>query len=303
MLSFEKPPLSIFEQISLLKSRGLVINNPKQCKTALAHIGYYRLSGYMLPFYVFPTENHVFKRGTKFEEIIEHYEFDRQLRILCINAIEKIEVSFRANVSNYMSLYDKNSHWYENEHYFKDIKYHSKLLNELRNDLGKPTDKFLRKPKEKFIDHYHSKYSYPELPPSWMIFETLSFGEISFLFKNLLDCHKKQIASSFDQDDKILSSWIHSLCFLRNLCAHHSRVWNRDMSISPKIAKRHRTIQNAGKNNSFFGLAVIIKIILDKIDPKNPWVSQLHNLIKTFPNINTVQMGFPKDGQKVFPLI
>ncbi|MEI8295476.1 MAG: Abi family protein [Alphaproteobacteria bacterium] len=153
------------------------------------------------------------------------------------------------------------------------------------------------RPKERFIEHYRNKYSYPELPPSWMIFETLSFGDISVLFKNLLGCHKKQIANSFDQDDKILSSWMHSLCFLRNLCAHHSRIWNREMSITPKIAKRHQFIQTLGKNHYFFGIAVVIKIILDKIDSENSWDFLLTALIKEFPNINTAHMGFPQEWQ------
>lgn len=298
-LAFEKPPLSVSRQISLLQCRGLTIDDLEACKAALTYIGYYRLSGYMLPFYEFPQDKHIFKQNVKFDEIIKHYEFDRQLRLLCISAIEKIEVAFRVVVSNYMSLYEKNSHWYENKHYFKDLRYHTNLMNELKKTLGKPSAKPYRKPKEKFIDHYHKKYTYPELPPSWMIFETLSFGDISFLFKNLQDRHKKKIASYFGQDDKILASWIHSLCYLRNLCAHHSRVWNREMSISPKIAKRHKGVQNAGKNQYFFGLVVIIKIILDKLEPANPWVSILDNLIKSFPNIDEKQMGFPKSWQKV----
>jgi len=69
MLSFEKPPLSISEQITLLQGRGLIISDLEQCKIALTYIGYYRLSGYMLPFYDYPREHHVFRKNARFDEI------------------------------------------------------------------------------------------------------------------------------------------------------------------------------------------------------------------------------------------
>jgi abortive infection bacteriophage resistance protein len=175
------------------------------------------------------------------------------------------------------------------------LEFHSRFINKLKGEVGKPLDVLPTKKdhKYKFIDHYHKKYSYPELPPSWMIFETLSFGEVSFVFRSLYDKHKKQIANHFGRHDKILSSWIHSICFLRNLCAHHSRVWNREMSVPPKLAKLYNSIQTAGRNKYFYGFVVIIKILLNKIDPNNNWIAFLDSLFRKFPNIRVQQMGFP----------
>ncbi len=299
--SFQKLPLSVEEQVTLLQSRGLIINNVDSCKKFLTYIGYYRLSGYMIPFYTQPSQIHLFKNGTTFEDIIKDYEFDRQLRVLCLNAIEKIEVAFRAVISNYMCLIQKDSHWYSNKNYFFNYKYYNDLRLKLNEELGRPIENIRRKQKEIFIDHYHQKYNYPTLPPSWMIFETLSFGDVSFLFKNLENTYKKNIASYFDMDDKILSSWIHSLCYLRNLCAHHSRVWNREMSISPRVAKRYKNILELGKNNYFFGQTVIIKVLLDKIDSQNNWVNSLNHLFKELNRStgNILKMGYPTNWENL----
>ncbi len=312
MLTFEKPPLSIAQQITQLKNRGLIIGNLDFCHAALTYIGYYRLSGYMIPFYNFPGENHVFLKDTKFEQIVEHYEFDRQLRLLCLNAIEKIEVAFRAVMSDYMSVYAKDSHWFEKKELFKNTiirtefedgkfgneVYHSKFMRELREEIGRSPNKKGCLPKEKFLEHYYDKYQHPDLPPSWMVFETLTFGQIVFLFKNLQKSHQKQIAGYFGLHETVLHSWMHSICYLRNLCAHHSRLWNRKMSISPKISSSHKELQNIDENKRFYGFAVIIKVILDNINPENNWVALLTNLINFSPSIKVNQMGFPIDWQK-----
>lgn len=299
--SFHKPPLSVEEHIALLQSRGLIIKDIGYCINLLTYIGYYRLSGYMIPFYTQPSHKHLFIGGATFEDIIKDYEFDRQLRVLCLGAIEKIEVAFRTVILNYMCLVQKDTHWYSNKDYFSDYTYHNDLMRKLEGEVGKTSEKPRRKQKEVFIDHYHKKYSHPTLPPAWMIFETLSFGDLSFLFKHLRNIYKKKVADYFSMDDKILSSWIHSLCYLRNLCAHHSRVWNREMSIPPKIANRYKHIQTCGESNYFFGQTVIIKVLLDKVDPENNWLRSLDRLFKEF-NKNTdniLKMGFPPNWEKL----
>lgn len=303
-LSYDKPPLKISEQISLLQERRLTIDNISQCSKYLTYVGYYRLSGYMIPFYDKSEPPHVFKNDTNFSDIIEHYEFDRQLRLICLDAIERIEVAFRSTISDFMSLTTKSAHWLEKNELFKNQEYHQDLLEKLHKAVGKKGEYKgnSRSKQEKFIDHYHEKYSHPNLPPSWMIFETLNFGDVSFLFKNLQNHYKKNISRYFGQDDTILGSWMHALCYLRNLCAHHSRVWNREMSIVPKIAKLHKDIQLSGGNKLFFGQAIIIKLILDKIDPTNKWHIELGKLTHSFPMIDIRQMGFTGNTSKLFQI-
>jgi len=97
-MQYTKPPLSIEQQIELLKSRGLEIPDHEQAAHYLYHLNYYRLSGYMLPFQE-GTEHH-FQAGTTFEHVLNLYLFDRKLRLLLMDAIERIEVSVRTPWAN-----------------------------------------------------------------------------------------------------------------------------------------------------------------------------------------------------------
>jgi len=100
---FTKPPLSVQEQIELLKARGLRIPDEQRVARYLRNISYYRLSGYMYPFLT-DTKRHRYKNGTTFEDILNLYRFDRELRILIFAAIEKIEIAFRAQIINHYSV-------------------------------------------------------------------------------------------------------------------------------------------------------------------------------------------------------
>lgn len=89
-----------------------------------------------------------------------------------------------------------------------------------------------------FIKHYYHKYGEPELPRSWMVSETLTFGTVSQAFKNLTHQNQKPIAKALGLDGTVLGSWLHALSYVRNLAAHHQRLWNRAYTIKP-IAARH----------------------------------------------------------------
>lgn len=303
---FEKSPLSAEELIDLLEKRNLVISDKENSKHIINFVGYYRLSGYMASFYKNPSnKDHIFRDGTKFESIIESYNFDRELRIICLGAIEKIEVGFRSILSNVMSLELESSHWFENADCFeKDNRghsqpenknYHSEFIKKLENTLGKnkQNPNLKGKKSETFIDHYHKTYDFPNLPPSWMVFETLSFGDVSFCYKNLKIDYRKKIAHYFCVHEKILASWIHAICYLRNLCAHHSRILNRKMSIRPISAHKYKDLLEVGDIHRFYAHASIIKIILDTIEKENSWSDSLKCLLKKFDGIKGNQMGFP----------
>jgi len=102
MTNYSKPHLSYIEQIELLKSRRLIIEDTQYAITKLKHISYFRLSAYFLPFY---CDENTFKQGTTFEQIIEVYHFDKELRIFTFSAIEKVEVFLRTSISyNFSNL-------------------------------------------------------------------------------------------------------------------------------------------------------------------------------------------------------
>ena len=91
---FIKPPTSYQQQIDLLIARGISIENHDRARCFLSHLNYYRLSAYWLPFER-EHANHQFKPGTTFDSVVEHYDFDRELRLLIMDAIERFEVSLK----------------------------------------------------------------------------------------------------------------------------------------------------------------------------------------------------------------
>ena len=149
------------------------------------------------------------------------------------------------------------------------------------------------------------------MPPSWMMIEITSFGSLSMLFQNLQLPHdKRAIAHSFGVDDSTFASWLHSIVYVRNVCAHHSRLWNRVMRISPKVPMNpgHRWIsvttipnQVAGgspinlNNRMYFFLSMIV-YLLNIINPKNTFKQRLFKLLQKYPlvNVPSSALGHPK---------
>jgi len=130
-----------------------------------------------------------------------------------------------------------------------------------------------------------------------MIAEVLPLGSWSTMFANLADRKdQKDISQHFNINDTVMKSWLHTLTYLRNLCAHHSKLWNRSFRIKPLIARDHEAYL---KNNSrFCAQAAILKIFLDVISPNSNWSQNLFSLIRDHPEINIARMGFSKNWYK-----
>lgn len=228
-MEFNKTSRDTQHHIELLKERGLVVENSDNLAYYLDNIGYYRLSGYMYPFQSSDGTHH-FREKTTFRKVLNHYIFDKKLRLLVLDALERIEISARTHLSNiYAQHY--GGHWFMNSNLFNNQIIHSKLITDLNQRCAASN--------ERFIKAYRSKYSRPEIPPSWMAFETLTFGGVASIFENLKDDeHKKQIAAYFGTFPSILESWLKSMLFIRNCCAHHSRLWNRRIPLKPMIPNK-----------------------------------------------------------------
>lgn len=304
--SYTKKPLSIDLQVSKLKDRGLIIDDENLAGGYLSNISYYRLRAYTFPFQdnTNPDADHVFtKKDIRFKDIIDLYCFDRRLRSLIFNAIEKIEVAIRAKIVQIYSEYTNNSHWFEDESLFKDNSYWEKgeevfLYDNLMDDISHEIDRS----NEDFIKHYKSKYNDPEMPPAWMTLEVISFGTLSRLYELLIkDANKKTVAKLFGLNKiDILENWMHALSNLRNCCAHHSRVWNRRFIVSITLPTNadfpfiDRESIPTIKRNKLFAYLCCIKYILDIISPNNDFHKNLKVLIEDGGMLLSLKdMGFP----------
>ena len=287
-IPFDKPPLSNKEIIRLLSERGMIIDDPKRAEHYLDFISYYRLSVYMLPF---QDERHSFKKPVSFEKILRLYSFDRRLRLLSMDALERIEVAFRTVIVNCLS--EKcGAFWLENPDCFHDKNKRNtqaSMLEEIRKQIEQQKT-------APSLEHYYQTYSAPEIPPAWIVFEILPFGCVSRIYENLKRPYRKAVAEKFGIEESILQSWFHALSVLRNSCAHHSRIWNRKYPFKIKKANAFPELDTAER---FYCFALIIDILLSRIVQTPTWTLRLKETINEFSDVvNPVQMGFPADRDK-----
>lgn len=278
--------------IPLLKDRGLAIDNEPQAVNYLTNIGYFRLSAYFRPLLKEPKDAHIYKEDATFEKAMNMYRFDRKLRLLLFNEIEKIEVAIRSAMVNIVSHDTGTVFWMTNSRYFHNKLHFGSTQALINNELGRT--------KEDFILHFKAKYSDPH-PPSWMIAEILPLGVLCNIYRNLASLRlKKQIASYFGLTVPAFDSWVQIIANLRNLCGHHSRVWNRESGLRPADLEKpvHPWI-DASKTDfrRVYCRICMVKYFLFTVSPYNSFTQKLKNLIMAFPTVDPGAMGFPANWE------
>lgn len=292
-MEYLKPPLSLEDQIHKLKNRGLLIHDEEKAIHYLTNISFYRLRAYTYPFQDNYNPLHPFVKKVFFEEIISLYVFDRKLRILVFDALEKIEIALRCRITHKLSM-AYGGHWFLNKELFRNESIYLSNLVSLDTEIKRST--------EPFIDHYLKTYHYPVQPPAWMSLEVITIGLLSKMYSNLKKGDiKKQIAKDLGVSKvEILESWMHSLSGLRNICAHHCRLWNRRFTITPVLLDN--PVNNYIKNmaihkNKLYTQLITIKYLLNIISPNNEFSIKLKELLKSCQMIELSEMGFPDDWE------
>lgn len=300
-MEYNKPPLTHQQQAALWMSRGLLVPDIPRAIRYLANISYYRLSAYVLPF---QQVKDVFDLGTTFDHILDLYLFDRELRLLIFNAIERLEVSFRTRII-YELAHKYGSHWQDNANIFKDP-YRLKnkktgkfftvdVFSEIQEMIGSTTKD---KHPETFIKHYKKNYTSPKNPPSWMCLEVLTLGQLSKLYNGLKhNADKQLVASKFGLHHTIFKSWLHTLTYVRNICGHHGRLWNREIAIEPQWLLKPKSpwLDNAfeGVTNRSFYTICMIKYLLKTANPNHSLKEHVATLFDKYPNTPIKFMGIP----------
>jgi abortive infection bacteriophage resistance protein len=298
-MQFNKPAITIAEQIQLLESRGLIIEDRIMVEHYLSQISYYRLAGYWWPLQV-DKEAHIFKPDSTFQTVIDIYNFDRELRLIVFNMIERIEISIRTQLIYQLSL-GQSPWWFENSGLFKSPRHWQENLKSL--------DKELRRSKEVFMqEHLRKYYSDGRRPPAWKSFEIISLGLLSKFYADLKNnlLQKKKIAKKLHVGNHTyLTSWLRSLTVIRNICAHHSRLWNRNLPTPPKLLSRAPLpwIEKPDMVDvhSFYAVFICLYYLLQTVSPKNQFKHRFKGLLEKYPNIDTRAMGFP-DNWETEPL-
>jgi len=301
-MSYNRPWKSFEEQLALLKSRGIVVSDEAKAIDYLERIGYYRLSGYWYPFreIVFRKEESGkisyqrldnFVTGTQFQDAVKLYVFDKKLRLLAMDALERIEVAIRTDIAHLLGERDTfayqnpalfNTRFVEVKHGLSESK-HQQWLSKFEASVGRS--------KEEFVKHYRQKYGLPL--PIWVAVETWDFGMFSILYSGMQYKDQQVIALKFGiSEPKVFTSWLRSLNYIRNICAHHSRLWNRNVVDQPKLSKAGEVLELdyfRGKQDLIarpFLVFCIMQHLLNQICPNSHWSERFKQLVNEFPKIS-----------------
>ncbi|WP_179090946.1 Abi family protein, partial [[Flexibacter] sp. ATCC 35208] len=292
MNSIERQFPLIPDQIKILQQRGLVINDSDEANHYLAHVGYYRLADYW-HFLQKDSVRNTFFSGTSFRHIIELYNFDRELRLLLLDAIERIEVSFRAIMINMMCpVYGSN--WFTDKNIF--------FSKDRMNDVIEKINRELERSDEEFIKQHDKVKSGFEHPPAWKTLPILSFGTLSKIYGNIRNDirEKRTIANVYGLPKEIwLRSWMQVASMIRNYCAHHSLICYRTFSILPREIKQVKlpwikNIPPAGSvvSEQLYYQICIVRYLLHTASPGNDFSYKLMELLVKYRGIDLEKMGF-----------
>lgn len=294
-----KEPKTFDEQIKILEDRGMIIENKEEARKILGIANYYRLTAYSLQF----------KRGDKyrgtpsFDYIYKLYKFDKKLRHMLLEIIESIEVSLRTYMAYSLSLkYGSEAH--NNEEIFKDVdlyrgyvdydgNVHRGLVDEIKMEIGKNR-------KEPFVRHHIKNYDGHF--PIWVIVEIFSFGMLSRTYSNLNLQDQKEISRGcFNINYELLESWLNNLSYIRNICAHYGRLYNKKMSITPKIHNKYKKY-DLDLNKLFVSILAIKELAKFKLE-WNTFKIQLESLLEENEDIVDLKLiGFPDNWREILSI-
>lgn len=291
-----KDPKSFEDQLEILKSRNMKVEDDKKAIEVLRMANYYRITAYVLQF---KNENGYIE-GTSFNNMYQLYKFDKRLRHILLEILESIEISLRTYIAYHLSLKygaeaHKNEEIFNCKEYYKGYddeegRHHNGLIDEIRSEINKNK-------KELFVKHHINKYKGHF--PIWVIVELFSFEMLSKTYGNLILKDKKAIANGcFNINYKLLDSWLKHLSYTRNICAHYGRLYNKKMSITPIIHNKYKN--DSLVFNRVFTTILCIKELTKNMSEWDSFKIQLETLIYEYKDVLDLELiGFPSNWSEI----
>lgn len=293
--SYPKQPLTFAQQAQQLIDRGMIVEDRALLEQTLSQINYYRMSAYWYSFRQRDAQNKVidlFKTGASFKDVITLYEFDRNLRLQVIDAIERIEITLRTRTA-YVVSHKYGAFGHTDANNFHPRFKHGGWLEVLEEESTRS--------KEAFVLHYQQNYTGFPILPIWMATEVMSLGSLSRLYQGLNPDDKRAVAAPFNIHHKRLEDWLHILTYVRNVCAHHSRLWNRELAIRPD-ATRDKLWQPpvTPRTDRIFYILLVMRQLLKVAGNGCDWQQNCTKLITPIATKVEWQiaMGLPNNWQK-----
>ena len=290
------------------------ISDSTRAEACLHRIGYYRLSGYAYPFrhreIIKNTDGteeerifENFRPGTEFAQVMDLYVFDKKLRLLFLDAIERVEVGLRVETAlilgqrgafSYRDSSNFNGHFSKIDSVTGDTP-HQRLLSKLDNAFDRS--------REEFAEHFRSKYI--STLPIWMSIELWDFGTLATILSGMPATDLNRLAALYELPRRgLLQSWAQSINFIRNICAHHGRLWNRPLVQQPSPGRRgeiryfEHLVDDSHAQRRLYAAAAVLQYLMNYVHPSSTWAARLRDHLQTFPDsphISRRHMGFP-DG-------
>jgi abortive infection bacteriophage resistance protein len=298
---YAKPATTFEEQADQLISRGMIGDRATMIPR-LSFVNYYRLSAYWWPFRKPGPTRHErlddFVDRTEFETTWDHYAFDQRLRVLMMEAIERIEVAARTQLAYH------HAHTWTPDAYatnrvslprltsgpVTDFRSHAAFLDKLRVNLQQNDD-------QPFVRHFKTKYTSSSHLPIWMAVELMSLGNVTTMYQGCDDNVRDLVAAQFGVSNAVFGSWLLALLNVRNICAHHGRLWNRSLAKIPSIPpykSRPEWYQPHFTASKVYAALTICNYLLTIVTAgSSTWGKRLAAVLAEHPRVPPVEMGFP----------
>ena len=285
-LKKQQPPMTIDEQVENLKSIGLIVDDEEYAKKILNDISYFRLvKAYSLNL---KPKNGCYDKQTTFKEIVDLYLFNANFRQIIFPEIEKVEINVRCRVANFFAEQYGVLGYLQAEN-FADENYHAQFLKDINEEIG-------RNSKAPFVRNFRENYEGGNLP-IYALVEVFSFGTLSKFYKNMLNKDKKAIAKSFGVGYTYFESWLESISYVRNICAHYGRIYNAKLSKTPIVYKEYTQVGIG--NNRIYGVLLCLKHLLKNDVHWNLFVDKIELLFDKYQYVKISTMGFPENWREL----
>jgi len=288
-IPFNKPASSPEQLLQKLERQGLVVDdaNREWARNYMRFVGGYRLKGYW--HHLVDPVSKAFPAGYRFEQVVSRCEFDRELRVVTMAAIERLEIAVRVVMANYLSL-KHSPHWFLDGSLFRQGRRQgaAELVAKIEAEVDRARDKT-------FVKHYFSRYSEPYLPPSWSVCECVTFGLWSRTYQMLKSVDdRKAISRRFNVDaTEVFESWIHTLTVVRNMVAHSGQLLRVTLGVAPRDYRKAGIRFSDSK--SFYAVATVINYLLRQTGLPLEWPEQLKALFAKYPEVDLAEIGFPRN--------
>lgn len=281
-LKKHQPPMTIDEQVENLKNIGLIVDDEEYAKKILNDISYFRLiKAYSLNL---KSKNGCYNKQTAFKEIVDLYLFNSNFRQLIFPEIEKVEINVRCRLANFFAEQYGVLGYLQAEN-FSNENYHAQFLEDIKEEVR-------RNSKAPFVRNFKENYEGGNLP-IYALVEVFSFGTLSKFYKNMLNKDKKAIAKTFGVGYTYFESWLESISYVRNICAHYGHIYNAKLSKTPILYKEYTQVGIG--NNRIYGVLLCLKYLLKDDDHWNLFVDKIELLFDKYPCVQISTMGFPEN--------